>query len=266
MMREAMDFSMAEAYFHISPKGFARPVFSVCASELLQPETLNEALRQSADLLRALNHLLPASFLGLSFFNLCATLQLFLSRYNRLLDLSLGNLVFQLDTHDNHVRGGFRIVETRWLELPEEREQRKAALVVRLAAFYQTTINPVVDAIAARAGVKPDLIWNQFGARMAYVRDFVCEHEPLEAVRYRFEEDYALLAHDLAPDVFNRRRNPFAHTPRYLDSPYESGKKIIMRSSCCMYDCRIGGEKCYNCPRLTEREREEMRVRIEASR
>jgi ferric iron reductase protein FhuF len=264
-MPDSMDFSLAEAYFHISPKGVANSVYSVCASDLLQSETTDEVLRQCADLLRALNLHLPVSFVGLTFFNVCATLQLFLAQYNRILDLSLDNLVFQLGLAGDQVHGGFRIVETRWDELPEEGEQRKTVLLNRLTAFYQRTITPVLEAIAARAGVKPDLIWNQFGARMAYLLDYMHDREQREAVRNRFVGDYALLSGELSPSVFNRRKNPFAHTPRYLDSPYQPGEKIMMRSSCCMYYCRIDGEKCYNCPRLTERQREEMRLKIEAS-
>jgi ferric iron reductase protein FhuF len=260
-----MDFSLVEAYFHISPKGTANSVYSVCASALLQPKTSDEVLRRCAELLKALTLQLPASFVGLSFFNLCAALQLVLSQSNRLLDLSLDNLVFQIKPDGDYVQGCFRIVKTRWEELPAEGEQRNAVLLKRLTAFYQGTITPVVEAFAARAGVKPDLIWNQFGARMASLLDYVNEHEQREDVRNRFADDYALLAGALPPSVFNRRRNPFAHAPRYLDSPYRPGEKIMMRSSCCMYYCRIGGEKCYNCPRLTERQRAEMRAKIEAS-
>ncbi|WP_275901445.1 (2Fe-2S)-binding protein [Cohnella algarum] len=38
----------------------------------------------------------------------------------------------------------------------------------------------------------------------------------------------------------------------------------MIRSACCMYYCREGGEKCFNCPRLTPDEREAMRESIMA--
>ncbi len=263
-MEEAIDFSLAEKYFQISPNGAENAAFSVPAADLLRPETMNETLRRSGEMLGAFGPELAASFVGLAFFNVCAVSLIFLSQSNRELDLSLDNLTLQLVPHGKLVVGAFRVMEKRWRPVPET--EREAAVARYLTELFRKTINPVVESAAAHAGVKPDLIWNQYGARMAWVRDFVQELETRSDFKERFARDYELLAGGLSPDVFNRRKNPFAHNPRYVDSPWQPGKKVILRSSCCMYYRREDGQKCYNCPLLTDQERERMRKAIEASR
>lgn len=255
--------SVAERFFHISPRGADAPVFSVPAAKLLQPETMAEALRCSAGLLKAFELDLPASHIGLGFFGLCAFAQMAISQYNRVPDLALANITFQFEQHDDHAHAVFKLGELRWKELPET--DRETAVMREWVALYQYTINPVLAAVAAGAGVKPDLVWNQYGARMAFARDFVLEHEPREAVKAQFVRDYELLL-GLPGDVFGRRKNPFVHEPVYIESPYKPGQNVMIRSSCCMYYRRENGEKCYNCPILKSEDRERLRRKIEAER
>ncbi|MBW7453583.1 hypothetical protein ACFOLF_12660 [Paenibacillus sepulcri] len=81
----------------------------------------------------------------------------------------------------------------------------------------------------------------------------------------RFNHDYKLQTELLGAEVFNLRRNPFYHIPRYIESPYKPGEQIMMRSSCCMYYCQEDGQMCYTCPRLTSGERNEMKEKIMAA-
>ncbi|GFZ81378.1 hypothetical protein GCM10008018_28840 [Paenibacillus marchantiophytorum] len=115
--------------------------------------------------------------------------------------------------------------------------------------------------------MKPDMIWNQYAARLTFAQDFLLG-QPLPAeMKERYLNGYKVLTQGITADVFGRRRNPFLHLkPIYLDSPNEEGKKVLMRSSCCMYNCREGGELCYTCPKRTEKDRLEMKEKLAAAK
>ncbi|WP_409344115.1 hypothetical protein [Paenibacillus sp. MBLB4367] len=259
-MEKHFDFSLVETYFHISPNGADQPYYEMPATAfLLDSGTVKDMLQQSGATVQATGLELPASFVGISLCNLCITQLLFTAQYNRLLDLTLGNLTFQIEMHDDHAHLGYKINELRSSEVPEA--GREAFLARHWKDSFTTIITPAVQAIAAAAGVKPDMIWQQYGGQLARVRDFVLEHEKREPVLERFHQDCGVLT-DLAPELFQRKRNPFQHTPRYIDSPYKLGAQLMLHSSCCMYVCRTDGQKCYTCPRMTEAEREERKARI----
>lgn len=106
------------------------------------------------------------------------------------------------------------------------------------------------------------MIWQQFGALLANVKDYVHEHIPVPAMVDSFDLGYRTISEQVPAEAFGLRRNPFVHTPRYVDNPYEPGGQMMMKSSCCMYDKRENGVKCYSCPMLTPDERERMRLEI----
>lgn len=258
-----MDLSLFEQFFHISTHGAETPAYSVSAVELLQSiEQMERFLQTGSELVQGIGLELAVSFGGLAFFGLIVTKQLIMSQYNRILDLSLDNLTVQLETHNDHAHIVLKIHELRWTELPSE--QRSIAFIAEWKTYFNETINPMIEQITRVACFKPDLIWNQFGSRMAYMIDYVSERTPAGSISQRIEDDFALLT-GLAPETFNRKRkNPFHHTPCYIDSPYEPGKQLMIRSACCMYYKRENGVKCYNCPILKEEDRTNRRLEIEA--
>jgi len=256
-----LDLSLFEEHFHISAKGCEFPVLSVPAAELLEEARMREALARGAELVKGIGLELAVSFLGLAFFGLAATKQIVMSQYGKILDLSLDNLTVQLEPHGDHAHVVFKYSELKWTDLPEE--GRDHAVREEWTRYFAETINPLVESAARAAGLKPPIIWNQYGARIAYVMDYLREIIPEEATKQRIEADYLLLR-GLPGAMFNLRKNPFAHEPCYIDSPYKPGEQVIIRSACCMYYKRENGTKCYNCPLLKDGERAEMKLKIEA--
>ncbi|TMV45676.1 hypothetical protein FE783_28760 [Paenibacillus mesophilus] len=258
-MQPSFDISLADKYFHITPNGCEHPVFSVPAAQLLKPDIMKDLLSRGRDMLKGLGLDIAVSFTGLAFFGIPAAVHTYMWQYDHVLDLSLGNLTVQLETHDDHAHLVLKIDEVRWKPLPET--GRDEAIITELTGLFLHTVTPVVEAAASCAGFKPDLIWNQFGARMISVNDYVARHAPNEALKEKYMHDRALLL-ALAPDMFNRRKNPYVHTPRYIESPYKAEEKLIVRSSCCMWYRKENGVKCYTCPILNETQREEMKCKI----
>ncbi|MDR6552573.1 (2Fe-2S)-binding protein [Paenibacillus qinlingensis] len=251
-----VDFTLVEQYFHISPKGMEEPLLHIPARQLLDGPTMLGVLEKGQALLRGKGLDISASYLGLSLFNLVATSQLFLSQYNQWLVFDLDNIAFEVENHGDHAHIGYKIINLQWKEAPTE--DRDLFIELEMRRVFAELISPVIAVIAEQAKVNQAMIWNQFAARMTFVRDYVLENDPRPNVREQFSADYEVVTKQLTPDVFGRKVNPFVHEPKYIDSPYQEGKKVIMRSSCCMYYRREEGQKCFNCPILKESEREAM--------
>jgi ferric iron reductase protein FhuF len=130
-----------------------------------------------------------------------------------------------------------------------------------MQTFYRQTINPLLETASESAGIKPEVLWSQYGGRMRYVVDLLLEQNYPDEVNQRIRQDYDWLC-GLDPAVFNLRKNPFVIRPKYVDNPWNPDKPLLLRSACCLYDQREQGEKCYSCPKLTPREREAMKEQI----
>ncbi|WP_186438317.1 (2Fe-2S)-binding protein [Cohnella terricola] len=258
-----MDLSFIEDHFHISATGLESSLLSVPASQLLEASSMRDALEKDSSIINGVGLELAVSHFGLAFFGLAASQLIVMSRYNRILDLSIDNLTMQIEDRAPYPAIVFIYHELRWTELPEE--GRENAVKAEWTRYFRNTLNPLIESAASAAGLKPALIWNQYGARILYVLSVLRKTVPEGAMKQTIEDDFRLLT-SLPGETFNRRKNPFDHSPCYLDSPYEPGGKIMIRSGCCMYYRRESGTKCYNCPILKDRERAEMKARIEAER
>lgn len=259
-MEQEMDFTIVDTFFHISPNGVAHPLHELPAADLYHREISYATLIKAGEMVNAIGMQLAASFVGMSFFNLCITNLFFTAKYNRFLDLSLHNLTYQLESHGDHAHLGFKINELRWTELPKDEAERKIFLEHAYHAFFNEEINEIVEAIAASADVKSAMIWNQVGGHIHAVRDYVFKYiADDQSFLDRFQSDLDIIM-GLPANAFNRRRNPFVHKPRYIADPWSPPDGMVaLHSSCCMYECRVDGQKCYTCPRMLPEEREERR-------
>jgi len=258
-----LDFSLAELYFHTSPTGAKHPVFEMPAAQFLDAEQVRHAFEQAGRLVQAHGNDLPASFIGTSMCNLCAIQFIMYAQHGVVLDLTLPNLTFQIEQHDDHAHLGFRIERVRTTEPPADGAYEWLAQY--FTAFVEHTVKPSVLAMADAAGLKPQAIWQQFGGIVAYVREYVQTYISVPSVVEAFELAFRAMTEGVPAETFGLRRNPFVHQPRYVDNPYDPNpdSRMMMKSSCCFYDKRDNGVKCYSCPKLTESERDELRVQIQ---
>ena len=256
-MNGTVDFSLFKRFFMISPEGADDPIWSMAAADLVRDETMREALRICGQPYRATDLYLPASFIGLSVYGLCAVQLMILVQTGRWIDLPLSNLTFEVVAREGYAQIGYRIHDVRLSDVPEG-DARSAYLNEAWTAFHRNTVIPFIESVTRQAGVKPQLVWNQYPSRHAFLRDYIREHETRREILTRFEQEDALLS-SLPAGLFRLRKNPYIHQPKYIPSPYEEGKRMMVRSACCMYYKREHGTKCYNCPILSEQDREAMR-------
>ncbi|CAM3884245.1 (2Fe-2S)-binding protein [Cohnella lubricantis] len=261
-MTSPYDFSLAKYYFHISPEGVDHLIAEMPAAELLGGSRLKDMIQSMGEMVQAFDMTLPASFFGTSLCHLCLVKLQFLAQYNVILDLSLERLTFQVDYEESHGHPhlGFRINEVATREIPSENGD--AAVREDWEAYARDVVTPAVEAVAQTAGMKPEMIWPQFGGLAAMMQDFVQQSKASAETNERFEHHLQLLTESISPEAFHQKRSPFKCKVRYVENFYEPGEKWVMRSACCLYDRREGGEKCYICPRRTDQEREEMKERL----
>jgi len=260
----AIDFSLSGRLFRISDAGMETPAFEMPAADLLRRDAALEALRIGGAMSKAIGPKLPVSYAGLSVLNLVLAKLVFLVRHNRWLDLSLEHLTFQMEERYGIMQTGYRIHTLRWTELPERADRREDFLERQWRQYLQAHIRPAIETIAVSAGLKPDLIWNQAGGRLAGIREYLPQYEPAADAEFlaRYDWHANVLIRRLTAEDFSRRRNPFDWLPRYTDNPWKPGGRMMIRSSCCMYDCREGGQRCYNCPQMTAEERDARRSAV----
>ncbi|QHT62196.1 hypothetical protein GXP70_20895 [Paenibacillus lycopersici] len=264
-MTTAYDFTLARTYLHISPEGVDHVLDEMPAAEFGRIERIQEMMAKAGTIVQATDRFLPGSFIGTSLCNLCVTKLMFLATYGKVLDLSLANLSFQIDYEEGHGHPhfGYRIREVLTQDVPAE--SGDAFIAADWKRFIANDVTPAVEAIATAAGMKPELIWLQFGGIAAMVKEFVDTAEIPAEIKARYDYQFRLLTDAIEAEAFNRKKNPFQWTVRYVDNPYEPGKRWIMRSGCCQYDRRECGTKCFVCPRMTPAEREQETERIKAN-
>lgn len=255
-MTTAYDFSLIKMYLHISPEGADHILDEMPAVDFFQPARLEDMLRKTGETVQAIDNQLAGSFFGTSLCNLCITKLYFLSAYNKVLDLSLDHLLFQIDYEEGHGHAhlGYKINQLITQDIPSENGE--AFVLADWEHFIVTTVRPAVEAIASAASMKPEMIWQQFGGLAGMMMEFVHAMQLPEQVKDGFNYHFKLLTESISLEVFNRKRNPFQWTRRYVANPLKPDENWVMRSSCCLFDRRADGTKCYVCPRMTPEERE----------
>ena len=161
-----IDFTLLRSFYHISPEGADHPSFEMPAAEFLNPDKAREAMLELGKLYRAVGMELPVSFTGMTFFNLCMTRLLANVQSDRPLRLALADLTFQLEQHNDHAHAGYRVDKLVGLEPPDDPRLRETFGRDSWIGLFRDTITPAVEAVAAAAGYKPAMIWNQFGAQI----------------------------------------------------------------------------------------------------
>ena len=238
-----IDFSFMKAYCQVSPDDVENLYLDWPATDLLQQEKTEQLLRQLQQLYKAHDLLLPASIVGMSICGLIGTQGIITATYQKSVDLSLQHIRVQVGLFNNCTPFvSLKIQTISWKENNST-----------ISEEFKTAI----ENISRVSGVKSSLIYNQFGARASSLAEAFLQYEKKETVKASFNHWYNALKQDTT-----WWKNPFVHTPIYIDNPYSPGSKMMIRSSCCMFYRKEDGVKCYNCPTLSNEEREKMRRQL----
>jgi len=239
-----IDFSFITSHCLISPHDIEPLVLEVQAKQLTNINEVASLLDKLKELYEADDYLLPASVIGMSLFNLIAAQMIVQSKHNQQLDMNLSNIDLQVKMF-----GKFPVL---YIKINDCTLQPS----LPIPDLFEYLDKPI-SIIAKAAGVKSSLIYNQFGGRSEQIAVAFLQYEKDENTKTIFNILLNQLKND---DCFEK--NPFQYEPKFIESPYHPGKKMMMRSSCCMFYRKKGGIKCYNCPTLSEQARMKMRKEI----
>lgn len=239
-----IDFSFITSHCLISPHDVEPLVLELQAEHLTNESMVASLLDQLKELYEADDYLLPASVIGMSLFNLITAQMIVQSKHKQQLDMNLSNIDLQVKM--------FGKLPVLYVKI-NDCTLRSASPISQLIQYLEKPIS----IIAKTAGVKPSLIYNQFGGRAAQITEAFLQHEKNENVKATY---YSLLNQLKNDDCYEK--NPFQYEPKLLDSPYHPGKKMMMRSSCCMFYRKKDSKKCYNCPTLSQQARMKMKEEI----
>lgn len=183
-------------------------------------------------------------------------------------DFSAGNLSAQLFALDNGGHSFNIVIDSRSAEpAPEDASARDNWTEEGLRSFYEKTCRPLFDNFAAVSGLAVGMIWAQLPGRLNYFAETWRTHPEVGPMlaphRERLERAYEQTK-QLNPEIFGRKKNPFDLRFRYIEHLTDPSAQIQMRPSCCLYHTLPGAEYCYNCPKLTEKDRAERREKLRA--
>lgn len=182
-------------------------------------------------------------------------------------DFSAQNLSVQLFRLENGGHSFNIVIHSRSAECAPTDNARESWTKESLQAFYGDTCRTLFENFASVSGLAVGMIWAQLPGRLNYFAETWRTHPeigPLLAPhRDRLEKAYEQLK-ALQPETFGRKKNPFDLRFRYIEHPTDPSAQIQMRPSCCLYHTLPGAEYCYNCPKLTEKDRADRREKMRA--
>lgn len=246
-MTQILDFTQVENLLRISPKEPETAILSMPAVDLLQQENVRLVLNTYGETVKAIGDLLPASFLGVTLCNFCLTQFVFNVKDHIFLDLSPENLVFYLENKGTYHQFGYQLTNTVFRDIPYENEEE--FLLENWEEFITEQILPLLNSITTTARIKNSLVFNQFGSQFSYAQNMIATSFTDEEILKRLDIYSEILTEKLSPDTFGVRKNPFKHTPCFIENPSNKEEKWMVRSGCCWWDKRENGEKCVVCPR-----------------
>lgn len=259
-----VNYQLLEQLFHITTHKKENPVFSAKARELLKLEKMELLVRSYAPLIKSTDLPAVATFFTSWFNGVALGLHYMISVWNRSIDFSLDHLTIEL--HQKEERGVFSFVIDNGDEVksPGLKADRAVWREQQYRLFYGGTAVPLFQSLAAATGIEIGMIWGQLPTKFNYYMDILIQSTDDAAAKQQLAEDYQYLCHELDPAVFGRPKNPFDVKVRWIEDAKDSEKKVRMKNVCCLYHQTEGGEYCYTCPKLKERERAERRYRLRA--
>lgn len=251
-----IDYSFITPQCQLSPEGVQPILFEMNAIDLFEPHQVQDLLILAKEKYEADDFLLPVSSIGLSLFGLLGTQWIIFSQYQRILNLNLSNIILQIGVFNETSPYIFLKLKDDTLYELETNQ------IDYFSDFIQSNIVEPIEVISKVASIKPSIVYNQFGSRATTLANAFLQRGYSVEIENNFSTIYNQLKNNLPSNMFNGRKNPFLFKPIFIENPYEEGKNLMVRSSCCMFYKKKNGVKCYSCPALSKKAREEMRKNL----
>ncbi|WP_211747384.1 hypothetical protein [Paenibacillus sp. Marseille-Q4541] len=254
-----LDYTVLAKYGRIQSNLSPDSVRDITLLELIRPEYGNPWLEIYQRHLQAETTGVAAVYVMHTVSGLLVAAHYMISMCDTYMDISLSNVSLQMELNDSGAPQLSFVLHNK----EEYKHTNRADAAERqqmLERFYGGTLRPLVEGMAAGGGVPVPALWGQFPNILAYYLNLFKEGLPCgeQHLGDRLTKDHEAVK-QFAPELFNRKKNPFDIEPVYIENPLNSEKPYRMKSACCEYYRISDGKnrKCYTCPRMKAEERAE---------
>jgi len=250
-----IDYQQLEQQFYMTTEKKENPLLSLQASELIKPQNMDVLFQLYAPLIKAKEVTAAGTYFISWLGGLAIGYQYMISFWNCSLQVSLDQLTIELYQDGDYDKFAFVCHDSEPTFAPADGLARENWREQQLRDFYQNTMRPIIQAVAAATGNSPGALWGQLPTRFNYYLDILASSltDPVE--RERLEDDYRFLKEEVEGEIFGLNKNPFHVKVRWIQDLRDPEKKVRMKNQCCLYYQTEGGHYCYTCPRLKESER-----------
>ncbi|QXO16560.1 IucA/IucC family C-terminal-domain containing protein [Vibrio ostreae] len=174
-----------------------------------------------------------------------------MSVFDKGLDASIDNCVFEYQLHNRLWRSGMPLKQTQAVPCQHDRSAWRELI---LSGAFAGHLTPLIEQLQRLSGVSPRILWENVAVRVFSIY----ERRILPALdserRRQAEGDLAYLLDESTRSVFDLDENPltrFYRTKRHWQAHSEP---VRMRRTCCYYyQATEPPEFCSNCPLLLKR-------------
>lgn len=250
-----IDYQQLEQQFYVTTKKQENPLLSLQASELIKPQNMDALIQLYAPLIKAKEVAAAGTYFCGWLGGLALGYQYMISVWNCSLPMSLDELTIELYEDGDYHKFAFVCQDSQPSLAPADGPARNSWREQQLHDFYQSTMLPIIEAMAAATGNSLGDLWGQLPTKFNYYLDILASSLTDSVARERLEEDYRFLKEEMEGEVFGLNKNPFHVKIRWIQDLRDPEKKVRMKNQCCLYYQTEGGYYCYTCPRLKESER-----------
>ncbi|CAI6080929.1 hypothetical protein PAECIP112173_03053 [Paenibacillus sp. JJ-100] len=270
----AIDYTWLEQYGRISTSPASDPIYTTVLASLRDAEHAKEMLTVYHEYLRADCLRTTAVYFMHSIRGLLLAIHYMNAMCDTILNISLDNLQLQLVVQDGYPSFQFLLLDQSEYAHPaavvKDQSESKAASVsareAMLNAYYKEQLRPLIEGIAQAVGANTGQMWAQQASILKWFKTLAAQMDITAEEREAVHQGYEYVTM-MPPEILGLRKNVLAFKPVEIDSPYQPGEKMLMKSACCLhYKVYDGQEYCYSCPKLSRAERQSQYDKIRASR
>jgi len=253
-----------EQQFGLTFEPHPSPIAAFKLIDLFEETRMKQLLDVYTPLIKGLEPTVGGMYLTSSFISFGAALHYMVAVRSEAIDFSAERFtaeVVHINGNYSYYTVRFRVDELVPIAInPQRRERQRDEL---FAGLYGRTIRPLIEKLSEVSGTPRMQMWGAF-PRITYAYEHLIAIEQDAQRKRQLQDDFRYTTEEMPPDAFGTKRNPYNHTYRLLDNPYNPDQPYRMKPTCCMYYRTEGGHYCYTCPRLKPKDREERKQKIVA--
>ncbi|WP_342553143.1 (2Fe-2S)-binding protein [Paenibacillus sp. FSL R7-0652] len=269
----AINYTWLEQYGRISTSPASNPVYDILLASLRDTAQADDMLKVYNEHLRADSLRTAAVYFMHSVRGLLLGIHYMNSMCDTMLDISLDNIRLQLVVQDGYPAFHFQLLDGTEHVHPappgkNEHESAAAGLARKamLTAYYGEQLRPLIEGAAEAGGANTGQMWAQLASILTWFKTMAVQMDITEDERKAVIQGYEHVI-TMPPEILGLRKNLLHFKPVEIDSPYQPGEKMLMKSTCCLHYKVYGGQDyCYSCPKLSKAERQNRYEILAASR